>query len=343
MYAGWHRTGATLMSDTDMPERTYYAQIPNLIDDAGLSVYAFRLLAHIRRIAGDTGECWEGTRTLAEKCGMSVGQVSNAKAELVKRGFISITRRPIRGGFVDELRPVDVWAENEVKYRSVHTVNTYPPSVQDTNTNPLESVHTVNTNGLSVHTVNAGVHQVNESITIDQEQDHGAHSPQAASNAPRPKTRKSRTKTNPNRPSEVEAAAPAEPPTPAEIRQAYGDVCDVDLSPGAKPPAKMVLLLNGEAKALWTQQQGRGMSVAATVRGIHETASYTRATDRRFKDPASRLPIAIIRENWTAAGRWAKQRKAPANGFVPHVAPVDKPGEYATREQLDALKRGGVA
>jgi DNA-binding transcriptional MocR family regulator len=175
------------MSDTDMPERTYYAQIPNLIDDAGLSVYAFRLLAHIRRIAGDTGECWEGTRTLAEKCGMSVGQVSNAKAELVKRGFISITRRPIRGGFVDELRPVDVWTENEVKYRSVHTVNTNTPSVQDTNTNPLESVHLVNTNGLSVHTVNAGVHLVNESITIDQEQDHSDGAPAVSPPAPKKK------------------------------------------------------------------------------------------------------------------------------------------------------------
>lgn len=113
-------------------------------------------------------------------------------------------------------------------------------------------------------------------------------------------------------------ATPAEDVTPIAIRQAMAEVCDVDITPGAKPPRKMIALLNSECKTLWTQQQERSISVEATIEGIRTSARYTRMTDRRFKDPVTRIPIALIRENWTAAARWKRDQNKALNGANGH-------------------------
>jgi len=159
------------MDDESMAQdRTPRIELPVLVDDAGLSPYAFRLYAHIKRVAGDDGVCWQGTRTIAEVCRMSLGQVSKAKAELAAAGLVTLAKKSTRGGMVDEIRVVDVWEANRAKYpRSVHTVNA-SESDQDTNTS-RQSVQPVNSNSLSVHTVNASapdeaesVHTVNVSV-----------------------------------------------------------------------------------------------------------------------------------------------------------------------------------
>lgn len=171
-----------MASDPTTPPRPNHTQIPNLYDDSSLSVYAFRLLVHIRRVAGDSGSCWEGTRTMATICNMSVGQMSKAKLELVDVGYITIGRKAVRGGFADEMRIVDVWDLNTKAYeKSVHHTNTNS-TVQDTNTNE-DTVHTVNASDVSVHHTNTkqyetiisvhetevSVHTVNESRFIDQD------------------------------------------------------------------------------------------------------------------------------------------------------------------------------
>ena len=131
----------------DPATRPYRIEIPNLIDDLDLSVYAFRLYVHIKRVAGPGGTCFEGTRKLAEKCGMSAGQVSKAKKELLDKGLVMKSSRATNGGETDELRPVDMWQQNYEAYtgQGVHTVNT------------LEQE-----DSQGVHTVNEGVHTVNE-------------------------------------------------------------------------------------------------------------------------------------------------------------------------------------
>jgi hypothetical protein len=53
--------------------RRYFTIIPNMVDDLGLSPYAYRLYGHFRRVAGEAGECWQSTATLAETCKMSRG------------------------------------------------------------------------------------------------------------------------------------------------------------------------------------------------------------------------------------------------------------------------------
>ena len=67
----------------------YYFQVANLVDDLGLSPYAFRLYCHLVRISS-LKDCKTRTRDLAEACKMSLGQVSKAKQELIEAGLISI-------------------------------------------------------------------------------------------------------------------------------------------------------------------------------------------------------------------------------------------------------------
>lgn len=134
----------------------YRTELPNMIVDSDLSVYAFRLYVHLKRRAGDDGSCWEGTRKIADACRMSMGQVSKAKQELLDKNLITKTTRKTRGGNADEIAIVDMWPENFRKYskdESVHTVNTSEEPFTS-RTLDAESVHHMNTSGESVHTVN---------------------------------------------------------------------------------------------------------------------------------------------------------------------------------------------
>lgn len=86
----------------------YRVEVPNVVDDMDLSVYAFRLYAHIKRVAGDRGYCREGTREMAERCRMGAASVSRAKAELLAAGLITVTE--FKGG--DEMRVINIWRKN---------------------------------------------------------------------------------------------------------------------------------------------------------------------------------------------------------------------------------------
>lgn len=98
--------------------RKYRTEIPNSIDDAGLSVYAFRLYAHLKRVAGDSGKCWQSTATLAESCNMSGGMISKAKKELQAAHLIDIEQvENKRGGrMFHNITVVDIWMENFIRY-----------------------------------------------------------------------------------------------------------------------------------------------------------------------------------------------------------------------------------
>ena len=110
--------------------RQYRTEIPNLIDDMDLSVYAFRLYVHLKRVAGasEDGACWQSTRTLAKHCGMSVSKVSQSKQELVDAGLIEIDQGGWKRGKADIISICDIWPQNFVRYSS-------EIPVRDTNTN----------------------------------------------------------------------------------------------------------------------------------------------------------------------------------------------------------------
>ncbi len=115
-------------------DRRYFTQIPNIIDDLGLSPRAFRLYVHIKRVTGESGRCWQSTRTLAEGCNMSTGSVSKAKKELAANRLIDVDAKKNKSGGKDfhSIRIADIWVENSLKYAN-------PPDELDNDANPEAS------------------------------------------------------------------------------------------------------------------------------------------------------------------------------------------------------------
>ena len=100
-------------------KRAHFTMIPNLIDDTKMSVYAFRLYAHLRRVAGEDGYCKETTRELADECFISEGKVSDAKHELVALKLITVEL----DGRQNVCRVVDIWAANAERYGATDPTN----------------------------------------------------------------------------------------------------------------------------------------------------------------------------------------------------------------------------
>lgn len=92
--------------------RKYRTETPNVVYDMGLDPFAGWLYGHLKRIAGDSGVCWKGVRTLAGISGMSVGKVVAAKKTLVERGLICVREGDRTKGEADEIRVTNIWREN---------------------------------------------------------------------------------------------------------------------------------------------------------------------------------------------------------------------------------------
>lgn len=120
--------------------RKYRTEVPNMVDDADLSVYAFRLYVHLKRVAGDSGRCYQSTATMAKACKMSAGMVSKAKIELVNKNLILLTiKKGEHGEFDSHLIEIkDVWAENFSKY------STYSPHEQEPSLDEQVPSHDMN-------------------------------------------------------------------------------------------------------------------------------------------------------------------------------------------------------
>lgn len=140
--------------------RHYRIELPNLIDDLGLSVYAFRLYVHLKRVAEDEGSCWQSARTLADACNMSSGQVSKAKDELEQKQLIARHPKILRGGIGDDITIVDIWPQNfkcyapesgETPESDHHTITSEPKVI--TTRSLSESDHHTITSDESDHTV----------------------------------------------------------------------------------------------------------------------------------------------------------------------------------------------
>ena len=94
-------------------DRKYFTMIPNMLDDMGLSMPAIRVYLHLKRVAGESGECWQSTNTIAKRCGIGMATVSKAKKELLENGLIEITKmKSSRGKNSHTISIVDVWSEN---------------------------------------------------------------------------------------------------------------------------------------------------------------------------------------------------------------------------------------
>ncbi len=141
----------------DNKPANYFWQMANMVDDIGLSVYAFRLYSRLVRISS-IRNVDVSTRALAESCKMSMGSVSNAKSELIDAGLISITKKPSgRGEDYDEIHILDITARN-VRHCEALFVSS-PGELTESHSSPHEL--TSSPDELMVHHMNVKVHQVN--------------------------------------------------------------------------------------------------------------------------------------------------------------------------------------
>jgi predicted transcriptional regulator len=122
------------------PNRKYFTAIPNMIlDHPELDIYDAMLYIHIKRIAGDNGQCWASIRYLAKKMKVSNDRVIKSLQKLLKLGLIrhagtkKIKTRPRN---VYEI--VDIWEMN-LNYYSNHQNNT-----SETIENQEEVIHNHN-------------------------------------------------------------------------------------------------------------------------------------------------------------------------------------------------------
>jgi len=104
----------------ERPHR-YYTEIPNIIlDQYNLSLSAFRLYVHLKRVAADAGLCWQSQSTLAAACHLSLPVIRKAKRELESAGLIIIRDVPNQHGGRKhhEIAIVDIWQANVDYYAS---------------------------------------------------------------------------------------------------------------------------------------------------------------------------------------------------------------------------------
>lgn len=299
------------MTDDPVKRRNYRIEIPNIVDDSDMSPFTFRLYAHVKRVAGPCGSCDQGVRELARACKMSVGQVTKSKQELIDGGWVTSTRKPTRGGWIDSLMPVDLWEQNYATYAR------------------SEPVHDVNTNqddeAESVHTVNESVHTVNERINMNKHDSHVA----SATRSRRTSSRKSKKEDD---------------PTPIVVREAMADACQIELAIGTKP---QLLELNTTCKDLWKHAQKQQVSAEALADRIRYAGHYISKHVWPFDGSNGAKPRpprpTDVREHWRKA---MEARSAKTNGTSqPKYYQPDDEARLSAEEtaaQLRAARNGGA-
>ena len=121
--------------------KRYRTEIPNLIFDIGLTPYEVALYGHFKRVCGAEpgGVCWKSVRTLSKETGMSIGRVSEARAELARRGLIRMSQ-PKGPGRSVTVTIVDIWPENMARYSEDRDRSYYehPVHVMNADRSPRE-------------------------------------------------------------------------------------------------------------------------------------------------------------------------------------------------------------
>lgn len=155
--------------------RKYRTELPNLYDDADLTPYEFRLLAHYKRV----GCCFEGLGTTAVKCRMSEGQVSQCRRSLARKGFIVMKRDEMdKGRFRFVVRVVDQWKENFERYSDRETSPDQAHLRTPVSPSPHEAGPSLHEPGPSLHEASPSPHEGSPSLH------EGSPSPHEGKNEP---------------------------------------------------------------------------------------------------------------------------------------------------------------
>lgn len=143
---GGETTQAQSVLVRDDGEVSNFTMIPHLVDDAKISPHAFRLYCHLKRVAGDSGACWQTQDTLAKSCRISKNTVVKAKRELLKAKLIKVDVDIIQNHPAHVVRVLDVWAENNLSYRRKIGTELRPPEGQSLGPQrALKNTHVKNT------------------------------------------------------------------------------------------------------------------------------------------------------------------------------------------------------
>ena len=120
-------------------DHKYFTIIPNILWVKDLTALERWLYATIKKIAGDDGECFMSTPTLAEEAGISAGSISKAKQTLQDKGLIKIVRRKrsAKGHAIDHITIIDIWEQNILHFVN-RSANERNRSADETEEEPLK-------------------------------------------------------------------------------------------------------------------------------------------------------------------------------------------------------------
>ena len=123
--------------------RRYRTEIPNTVikgeRSEDLSYHARWLYVYLKSVAGDSGMCYQGTRTIVEGSGLSAGKITECKRQLEDAGLIRREApREHDGvpGTADRITIVDIWPENMREFS--HSPNEQPRSPDEHPCSPHE-------------------------------------------------------------------------------------------------------------------------------------------------------------------------------------------------------------
>lgn len=112
--------------------RDFRTEIPNIVlemlHDGDIDPSSFTLYCVYRRIAGQSGACWVGTRELAKRCGLSTKTITNCKRVLSQsfkkldgNKLIRITASSKKSEQADIVTIMDIWPYNHAFFQKKPT------------------------------------------------------------------------------------------------------------------------------------------------------------------------------------------------------------------------------
>ena len=97
----------------DESAHTNFTIIPNIIHQKWLNLAAFRLYIWFKKVAGETGSCWQSLDTICSGTGMSKPTITKGRQELKEADLISVKRTRMENGSEKIIVKItDVWNEN---------------------------------------------------------------------------------------------------------------------------------------------------------------------------------------------------------------------------------------
>ncbi len=105
--------------EDETEDKKYFTIIPNYVLD-NLNVYDIVAYITIKRITGENGECWMGTRNLAKKAHVSQSQIIKSLKRLTETNLIySKGTKDVNGGKTVCYGINNVWRENIEFYSNI--------------------------------------------------------------------------------------------------------------------------------------------------------------------------------------------------------------------------------